>query len=269
LCGSPIIEEWQSMQGAGKMATVDGAKLYYDVGGQGEPVVLVHGFSLDLRMWDDQVGPFSQAYQVIRFDARGFGRSSLPGDEVFSAYDDLRMLLDHLRIDRAHVIGLSMGGSTVINFAVTHPDRVRKLVVADSGVGAAPARRPPDPNAEIEEVREEWLVSPLFAPAMEQPAVAQRLRQIIGDYSGYHWVHTTNDQRPVPPVTDRLHELLMPTLVIYGERDTPEVHGSALRLEQGIPNCRRVILPGVGHMSNMEAPAAFNAAVLGFLADES
>src|SRR5262245_52038035 len=115
-------------------AQVLGASIYYETTGVEEPIVLVHAFSLDSRMWDGQVGALSQAHQVIRCDLRGFGRSS-PGREPYTNADDLMGLLRHLGLSRVSLMGLSMGGGASINFALTYPGAVRALILVDSTLG--------------------------------------------------------------------------------------------------------------------------------------
>ena len=99
-------------------------RLYYEVAGSGHPLVLIHGFTLDTRMWDDQFETFAREYQVVRYDRRGFGKSSLPVDEDYAHADDLAALLEHLGIDRAYVLGLSGGGASAIDFALTYPEAI-------------------------------------------------------------------------------------------------------------------------------------------------
>src|SRR3712207_1103532 len=99
-------------------AAVNGTRLYYEVAGEGTPVALIHGFTLDTRMWDDQFLPLAAHYRVVRYDARGFGRSDLPTGEPYSPHDDLRALLEHLGLGPAAITGLSMGGGIAADFAI-------------------------------------------------------------------------------------------------------------------------------------------------------
>jgi pimeloyl-ACP methyl ester carboxylesterase len=248
------------------------ARLYYEVAGDGPPVLFVHGFTLDTRMWDDQWAVFAEHYRVIRLDLRGYGRSQAE-PAGYSNMDDLVAVLDHLDIPRAHVIGLSMGATVVLDFALAHPERIHALVPVDGGPSGSA-----DPPGEIQDIvaqagaghvaeaRETWLATALFAPAMEQPEVAARMREMVTDYT---WWSARNPglHRPLqPPAVGRLSEISAPTLVVVGDRERPSISASCESLAANIPGARLVVLPGAGHMSNMEDPSAFNTAVLEFLA---
>src|SRR5689334_11281492 len=113
---------------------ISGGSLYYETAGSGDPLVLIHGLGLDLRMWDDQFAEFAQHRQVVRCDLRGFGKSTVPTAEPYSHADDLKAMLDHLSIARADILGLSMGGWIATNFALTYPEMTRKLILVDSAI---------------------------------------------------------------------------------------------------------------------------------------
>jgi pimeloyl-ACP methyl ester carboxylesterase len=258
---------------SGQYLEVPGARLYYETAGDGPPVVFLHGFSLDARMWDDQWEAFAQRHRVVRYDLRGFGRSAAE-PVAYREDDDLCALLDHLNIARAHVIGLSMGAVYAVDFAIVHPERVHALVPVDGAPSGSAGPMPPGPpQAEAlaaagreDEALAGWLADPFFTPAHEQPAVAERLREIV---SGYGWWAAKNPRlrrRLDPPAAGRLGEITAPTLVVVGERDVPRLRETAEELASGIRDARLLVLPGVGHMANMEAPETFNAAVLEFLA---
>ncbi len=252
------------------------ARLCYEVVGSGHPLILIHGATLDARMWDDQVEAFSQRYRVVRLDVRGHGQSAPPSGKPYSRSEDLKALLDHLGLAHAHVLGLSMGGSVAIDFALSHPEATRALILVDTGLGGF--QRSPEFGAWIEAIRatarhsgiqaarEFFLKHPLFAPALERPGLAARLGRMMADYSGWHWVNE-DPLRPVdPPAVERLERISAPTLVIVGERDLPDFHAIAEALHRRIPGARKVVMPGVGHLPNMEDPQRFNAIVLEFLA---
>jgi pimeloyl-ACP methyl ester carboxylesterase len=260
----------------GTLTLPDGGRLGYDLSGDpaGQPVAFVHGFSLDRRMWDDQLPAFGAAYRVLRYDARGFGRSSLP-DAAYSHADDLRALADHLGLGPLHLVGLSMGGGVAARFALTYPAATRSLVLVDAAVPGFkwskpfddlfPALRRTARERGVAAARELWLSSDLFAPAREQPAVAARIEAMVADYSGWHWLHRNPERSDGPTALDRIGQVQAPTLLVLGERDLADFRTCAEKIAARLPAAERVLLPGVGHMSNMEAPGAFDAAVLAFL----
>lgn len=262
-------------------AEIPGTRLYYETAGEGETVVLIHAFMLDTRTWDDQFASYAQRYRVIRYDARGFGRSDVPrAGEPYSHADDLAALLDLLGAGGpAHVVGLSMGGRFALDFAVTHPTRLRSLTVIDTVVGGwhwsrqwlvsyAPvleaARR-----GDIAAAKQAWLANEIFAPLREQPAVAGRVRQMVNDYSGWHLVHQDPERTPHPPTVSQLSKVGAPTLVLVGERDVSELQTIAAYVARGVPGARRETIAGAGHLASMEAPQRANELVLGFIAAQA
>lgn len=250
--------------------------LCYDLRGDGPVVVFLHGFTLDLRMWEDQLPAFLPRFRVLRYDLRGFGRSDLPSvGEPYRPADDLRALLGSLGISKVHLVGLSAGGAVALDFALEHPDLVDRLVLVDSALGGfdwSPAlvegwdRIDRVAQAEgVEVARQTWLADPLFEGARTKPGVRERLETILREYSGWHWLNESPSQGADPPAVHRLASIVSPTLVLVGEHDLPDFHRIAALLAEGIPSARRVSVPGAGHMPNMEAPAAFNRIVLEFL----
>lgn len=251
---------------------LDGLRIYYETAGSGHPLVLIHGFSLDTRMWDDQFENFAQHYRVIRYDIRGYGKSSTPTSEPYSHAGDLKALLDHLDISQAHILGLSLGGAIAINFTLAYPHMVRALVLADSVLWGhswveteTGAIWQASREQGIEEARKLWLAHSMFAAARDNPHVATALTRIVSDYSGWHWVNDDPGAYPDPPDSQFLSRIRVPALVLVGARDIPDFQVIADTLAQTLPNAQKVLLSGVGHMCNMEDPAGFNDAVLGFL----
>lgn len=235
------------------------------------PVVFLHGFSLDRRLWADQTAALAGAFQTIAYDLRGFGGASLP-DGPFRHADDLLALLDQLQIERAHLVGLSLGGGLALDFCLAHPGRVRTLTLVDATLGGftwAKDWGEPTRAARAQGVaaaRAVWLADELFAPALAQPAAAARLRQMVADYSGWHWLNRSPELPPAgEPALNRLGEIRAPALVIAGELDTVEFRQIADLLARAIPGARRASLAGVGHLPNLEAPERFNALLREFL----
>jgi pimeloyl-ACP methyl ester carboxylesterase len=260
-------------------ATVWGTRLFYEVKGTGPAVVLIHGGQLDCRMWDDQFHAFSRDFRVIRYDVRGYGGSLRPGT-LYSDAEDLAGLLDYLKVEKAHIVGLSLGGRIAIDFALAHPMRVGSLTLAGPGLSGY---EPPG-GAEsdlrmwniIKAARDEgpeqatalWLKDPFMAPAMEQARLAPRLWRIARE-NAHCWLENPVLQRPPKPAAvARLGEIKVPTLLVVGDRDLPQIKTTIETLERGIRGSKKVTIEGAGHMVNMERPDLFNGAVLGFLREQ-
>jgi pimeloyl-ACP methyl ester carboxylesterase len=256
------------------MAEVNGTRLYYEMAGTGHAVVFIHGFTLDTRMWDDQFEYFAKEFQVVRYDMRGFGKSAVPTGDEYSHVEDLKALLDYLEIKQAYLVGQSMGGGVAINFTLTHPEYVHRLVLIDTvlpgfdwsaegdariGLIWEEAGKGGIPAAKIS-----WLTHPFFTPAQRQPAVAARLAQIVEDYSGWHFVNHNPEHDLNPPAAKRLREITIPTLAIVGQDDVPDFLNMTELIGQQVPHARKIIIPNVGHMSNMEAPDEVNRAIFEF-----
>ena len=256
---------------------VNDTRLYYETAGNGSTaVVLIHGMTLDTRMWSDQFAPLAEKHTVVRYDMRGFGRSKIPVEgQPYSHVDYLRALLEYLHISSAALVGLSFGGGVALDFALTYPHMTGSLVLADSVLGGwdwspewsdqagrvwATGRRE-GANA----ARRLWMRMPVFAPAFDQPSVGARLKQMMSDYSGWHWTHDDPEICLDPPTAQRLKEISLPVQIILGERDVSDFQTIAATLTAGISGAAKFVIPEVGHMSNMEAPTAFNRAVLEFL----
>lgn len=256
-------------------ASVNGTRLHYELAGEGEPLVLIHGNTLDLRMWEDQMPAFAERYRVLRYDMRGFGESDVPGADSYSPTDDLQALLSKLGIAHAHILGLSLGGAIAVEFALAHPHMTDSLIAVDAGLRAfswvvygdfSAWVRTAAVSEGIDVARQRWLAGALFAPAMEHPQLAARLQHMVTEYSGWHWLNRDPVCPLEPPPAEQLDCINVPTLVVVGERDIPDFHAVADLLQERIPNASKIVMPGVGHMSNMEDPARFNTLVLEFLA---
>ena len=214
---------------------------------------------------------------MIRYDARGFGKSAVPTG-AYAHTDDLKALLEYLDIPHAVILGLSMGGGIAIDFALAHPQATDALIPVDSRLtgwqmdadfaaylGAVRSRAK---EAGIQAARDVWTYSVMFDPALENPAVRARLIQMIGDYSGWHWINENPLRTPSPPAAQRLEIIRAPTLILIGERDVPDCLAITEALHQRIPKARKVLLPQAGHMSNMEVPERFTTHLLDFLAEQ-
>ncbi len=249
-------------------------RLFYEEAGAGPAVVLIHGGNLDRRMWDEQFLLYAREFRVIRYDVRGFGRST-ELTYPYSDTDDLASLLGYLKIGKAHLVGLSMGGRIAIDFALTHPENVASLVLAGPGVSGFNF----DASAmaqfwELVRVAQEegpeaasemWLKYPYMAPAMENPALAPRIRKIAHENKHVFLNIPLLGHRLNPPAMQRLAELHSPILLVVGDRDVNDILSICGILEVRTAQAKKVIIRQAGHMVNMEKPAEFNQAVLAFL----
>ena len=252
----------------------DGGWLQYAIAGEGDPVVFIHGFGLDSNMWDAQWAAFADRHRVIRYDMRGYGRSSEPAGP-YSHVDDLLALIDFLGVGPVHLVGLSLGGRVALRVAATHLKAVRSLTLADPALDGhawtddwlqrwrkmtEAARR-----GDLSAAKKLWREHVLFAPANAQPQVADSLRAMIDRYSGWHLRYPDPGEASQTPIAPMLPNISIPTLVMVGELDLPDFQAIARRLGQELPQVELQTIAGAGHMSNMEAPQVFNDRVLGFL----
>ena len=196
-------------------------RIYFEVSGSGETIVLIHGHSLDHRMWQDQVKLFSNKYRVITYDMRGYGKSSVPSGK-YSDYDDLQALLEHLKIVKVNIIGLSLGGEVAIDFTLKYPQSVNRLIVADSSLGGYKSTVDWDVHAEeqgVEKGIENWLNHQVFETTRKNVEIKNKLENIVRDYSGWHWLNSDPSTKLDPRALTRLNEIKNPTLIITGEKD--------------------------------------------------
>lgn len=247
----------------------DGGKLVYQVSGDGYPIVLVHAFSLDHRMWQPQVEFLSKTNQVITYDVRGFGKSSLP-NVAYDHADDLKLLLDHLNISQAHIVGLSMGGRIGVNFTLAYPGKVKSLIVMDSSLDGYASEVDWNVFAReqgVEQAKKNWLNHRVFLPTSKSPKTVAWLKMLLNDYSGWHWLNLdpTDPGKTGKNAMNNLGQINTPTLVVVGEQDLPYFHNIANAINGGIRNSKKVIVPNVGHMVNLEAPNLINQLIADFI----
>lgn len=258
--------------GRAGFALVEDGRLYFEAEGDGCPVVLIAGGGgMDLRQWDGQFSALARTHRAVRFDPRGVGRSETPA-AAYSNMADLEALLDFLRIDEAVLVGLSSGGGIALDFAVTHPDRVRALVLSAPLVRgfemsedqkkrvAGFARASQGTVAEAVQV---FLDDPYFVPAPDNPEARRTAARLM-----------TENARDIPPglaleldppTVARLGEIRQPTLLLVGSLDHPDLHRRVAYLDGAMKDSTKVVIAGGGHMLNLEKPKDFGDAVLGFL----
>lgn len=261
-----------------QFADINGAHIHYQVVGSGHPLVLIHAGICALPMWDEQMTALSERYQVIRYDMRGFGQSA-PVAGPYAHHEDLRGLLDHLGIGRAHLLGCSMGGTRALDFTLTYPERTSGLVmVCSTPSGYDPDVEPPplwddiiaaDKAGDMARVCE--LEVQLWVDGLQRVpgAVDAEIRRRV---YAMNLVALRNDAlglgkaQPLEPrAITRLGEVTCPTLAIVGELDMPDIGDAAEIMVAEMADARKVMIPGVAHLPNMEKPAEFNRIVLDFL----
>jgi len=261
-------------------AAINGAQLCYEVAGDGPPLTLLHAGITDSRMWDAQFDTFAASYRTVRYDVRGFGRSELPPGP-YTMREDLSALLDFLGIARTHLIGVSMSGSTVIDFAISYPERVGALIPVAMGIGGMTSSAimeerdreveaifaSGDRDAANEAELRLWLDGFGREGNAVDPDVRERVRAmnaaIIANRDA--WSASESVNRLDPPALARLEEIAAPTLAIVGAHDVPDMLAIASAIATRVPGARKVIMPGVAHLPPMEAPEEFNRLVLDFL----
>ncbi|HWP37913.1 MAG TPA: alpha/beta hydrolase [Gemmatimonadales bacterium] len=275
LAALPVVGAGQDVRGA-----VSAAGLAYDVVGRGDPVVLIHGFALDRRMWEPQMtglteaAPAGASFQVIRYDLRGHGRSTASFADSFAHHDDLARLLDELVVRRAAVVGFSLGARVAVDFALAYPERVSGLVLAGPSISGYVARERP---AGIDSVfaavrsgdtrRAAWSFAQM--PMMvirSDTAMHAFMRGIVLDNAAIWDVRSNPERALTPPAIVRLGALTVPVLLIAGDEDIPDILRTADAVVAGTGGrAQKAVLPGVGHMVNLAAPAQFNELMLDFL----
>jgi len=257
---------------------VGNCQVYYEERGAGSPLVMIHGGLLDRRMWDDQFTVFARTQRVIRYDARGHGLSKAQAG-TFSHHEDLKKLLDGLKVEKAAIMGLSMGGYIAIDFALAYPGRVSALVLAAPGLTGYEfesevlkknsellnkAAQENDLKMLIEYFQRSWTDGPSRTPEKVDPAVREKVRQMaVGTLE--IWNDESREVRLEPAAIGRLAEIRVPILAVVGDLDMPDILEIVGLIEKNIKGARKEVIPGAAHMVNMERPQEFNRIVLDFL----
>jgi 3-oxoadipate enol-lactonase len=235
--------------------------LNYRLEGSGPDIVLIHGFHTDLREWDDVAAGLARSRRVLRYDVRGHGRSALPAP-LPSSFADLLGLLDELKIERATIVGLSMGATVALDFAITHPDRVDRLVLISPGIPgievtasfewmkpiAAAVR-----GGDTRRAAELWWESPILAGVRQLGPAAERYRKIVIDNTAI-WSVPKPPPPLDPPAGTRLADVEAQVLVIAGDQDITGAMENARRVASLLPRARLHTIAGAGHMISMERP---------------
>jgi 3-oxoadipate enol-lactonase len=257
---------------------VGNARLFYDEAGSGGALVMIHGGLLTKDMWDGPFEKYAREYRVVRYDARNHGLSR-SGAAEFAHFEDLDNLVKHLKIDKAVVMGLSMGGSIAIDFALKHPEKVAGLILVAPGLAGFRFQDPEsesyfkkleaanasgDPEKVIEVFMGAWVYGPSRKAEDINPAVREKVRAMARRSFA-----AQNDQAKefaaAPLAITRLRDIQAPTLAIVGDLDMPAILEIVGLLEKGVPHFEKVVIPGAAHMVSLEKPAEFDRAVRPFL----
>jgi 3-oxoadipate enol-lactonase len=250
---------------------VEGGSLYWESAGRGSPLVLLHGFSLDRRSWDPQMLPLSARYRVVRYDLRGFGRSTLPIGP-YRHLDDLRTLTQTLGLCKPVLVGLSLGANVALAYTITHAVDVSGVVLASPGLPGHRWRtaRPPEAAAAfaaehgVSAGKQFWLDQPIFRSLRDHPEASRAAVEMIDDYSGWHW-QNADPQQPGPDIRAGLRTLTVPTLILSGDLDVEGYREIAEEISRAAPQARLMRFEKGGHVMNLEQPAEFTAQVLRFV----
>ncbi len=264
------------------VARINGVGLYFEVTGEGFPLIFSHEFAGDYRSWEPQVRFFSRRYRVITYNHRGYPPSEVPrGPDAYSEatlVEDLSQLLSYLKISKAHVAGLSMGASVALHYGIRHPERCSSLVVASCGVGSANReqfRR--QGQAIVEGIEKEGMKS--FADKLSEgptriqlqkkdPRTWEEFRARLAQHSEAGMASVFRGvqlRRPsIFDLEDQLKKLEVPTLLMAGDEDEGCLEPS-LFMKRHIPLAGLLTFPRSGHALNLEEPDFFNRAMLDFL----
>jgi pimeloyl-ACP methyl ester carboxylesterase len=262
---------------------IDGRTLHYEVAGEGAPVVLVHSAIADSSLWDAQLPALAPSFRVVRYDVAGFGQSPLPPGSL-SHVHDLRALLAHVGVERAAVVGNSMGGRIALEYALSFPRLVDALVLIAPGLAdhdwSEEMQRADDEETQrfeagdfegaAESQLRFWVDGPSRGPDAVDPALRERARRmILRSYELYAEAAKAGEPKAEwldPPSSARLNELVVPTLVVVGDQDASDLLEIAERLEREIAGARKAIVPGAAHLLPLERPDELNRLLLEFLA---
>ena len=264
-------------------AAADGVKLYYDEVGTGTPLVFVHEFADDVRSWAPQVKFFARRYRTVAFNARGYPPSDVPEDpERYSqaqAADDIAAILDHLRVERAHVVGMSMGGYATLHFGLRYPRRALSLTIGGAGYGSVAADRATfhrDTDHVIAQfeggmakVAEFYTRGPTRVQFIRKDPVGwQEFHDRFASGSALGHANTMRGvQRRRPSIfelEDQLAACEIPTLIMTGDEDDPCLE-PAIFMKRRMRAAGLIVIPNSGHAINLEEPELFNRALLDFL----
>ncbi|MFC3651208.1 alpha/beta fold hydrolase [Dyella humi] len=251
---------------------LDYARLYAEEAGEGDAITMLHGFLVDSGQWDNEFTALADTHRVLRYDARGFGRSTIePGS--YAHHQDLAAVLDACGVQRTTLLACSGGAATALDFALAQPERVSALILVGPGywgrfADSTPAARAFlqalgtfDVSGLIDSSLRAFTDGPRRAqnevdPAARRHTEAMTTHLFKREVSYWTRAAVAQDQRtPKPSALERLHEIDVPVVLIVGSEDQIEVHQLSKELAEGLPHARMFVVHGAGHHANLEAPA--------------
>lgn len=248
--------------------------MHIETQGAGDSLILIHGGLVDSRMWDAHMTSLADHFFVVRYDLPGFGQSERH-PEPFSYLDDLLLIMSSLSIEKAHLVGVSLGGMVALDFALEYPHRVDKLVLPAASVRGYDYTDAQDwvqdyfnaLHAGRKAAVNFWLEHQLFATAKDHPKAYKKMRRML--YDNFPAWNPVADKPqvlwPEPETVQRLGEINADTLVMIGNEDTTDLIGCADTLSTAIPGAEKIEYSGVGHHFPMEIPVQFTADLIAFL----
>lgn len=259
-------------------------RMYYEIRGEGLPLILLHGHTLDRRMWEPQLKEFSKHFKVITIDFRGYGLSSKQSESLHTTHvDDLLTLMNHLHIQKAHIVGLSMGGFVAGDMLGMYPERMLSCVMCSGALRSKhKSINEPTDTVEIEEEREkialiqqqgvekwrhDWIEQLITHGGSRQESIRQPLTEMIMDWDCFQITHVEPRLYYGREAMQNLVEKQpsVPTMYLSGETE----HKKPMGMLRYLPISEQVELKDCGHMSNMEQPEMFNKTILEFLKKHS
>jgi pimeloyl-ACP methyl ester carboxylesterase len=257
-------------------ADVDGTRLYYELAGEGDPVVLIHGNFGDRRHWDDQFSALAEGCTVLRYDCRGFGKSSMPVEgELYSHHDDLKVLMSHLAISEASICGVSMGCAIAVDFVLVYPEMSRSLIAVGPWASGYTSPKAEELYSEIRKIPNtlkekgpEEALDHVWDYIFAQKLGCRgdlRLRENGKDYSFWHYINEDPAIGLRPSAALQLGKISVPTLIVTAEYDIPSCIEIAELMERDIPNSQKAVFKNASHFMNIDEPEVFIKIVLDFI----
>jgi len=254
---------------------VEGGRLFYEEAGEGSAVVLLHDGLLHRESWNGQFLELAGSHRVLRYDRRGYGLSTAP-EAPFSHIRDLDAVLSAVGIERAVIVGCSSGGELAIDYTLAHPERVSGLLLIGpivSGMGYTQhfstrgGRFFPTETTTLDEVIEFFTNVDPYGIAPENVEAKARANALLRECpQNLNWAAYRLAEPPERPALPNLGEIAVPTVIVVGEFDIPDVHAHCGAIEAGIPHATRLVFSHSGHLVHFEQPEAFNQIALEFLA---